>query len=157
MRDDIEKWLEASDIVEPLQLFWKDVFKKNRIGSKFDRLQRHRAINFGKFVYTLSPFHHVSQVSGKHFRIRTFWTAKLFLWRHLYYKKKKKKKKKCRVNWKFSALWCIWNNMYLHFFPTFMGAFPVIFVTKKFMAISSQFMCSSTHSLMSPGIAVVYK
>ena len=44
------------------------------------------------------------------------------------------------------------------FFPlTFMGALPVMLATRKFMAISSQFMCASTQFLMSPGILYVYK
>ena len=43
-------------------------------------------------------------------------------------------------------------------FPlTFIGALPVMLATRKFMAISSQFMCASTQFLMSPGILYVYK
>jgi hypothetical protein len=38
-----------------------------------------------------------------------------------------------------------------------MGALPVTFEMRKFMAISSQFMWSSTHDFILPGIFDVYR
>jgi hypothetical protein len=129
--------LQAANIVKAFQFFWEWIFEEYGICSKLDRLQGHPAECFGKSVHALGPFDHVPQIRRQHLVVHTLGTLELLPWGHLRARSHFMRKRYREL--------------------TLIGGLFVVLATRKFMAMSSQFMCSSTQSLTFAGIAVVYR
>jgi len=74
--------LQTSDIIKPL-VIGRDVFaEQNRVSSKVNRPQGHRAVNSSEFPDALRSLNHVAtEVCRQHGSVGTFRTSELLAWR----------------------------------------------------------------------------